>query len=361
MDANLIAHLDGMVARRATLTEQLTQSEVLNNPKTVRELSQELSSLEKVLKYYSDYQQQQKNILEAEQLTHSDNSEMRQFAAQELQESTRLCAELETELKRKLLLSTDADAEKNAYVEIRVGAGGEESSLFVADLLRMYIRYTERKHWKGEVVHSQSTSVGGYRIAVLRVEGASVYGALRFESGVHRVQRIPETESQGRIHTSACTVAVLQEAQEMEVPNLSKSDLRVDTYRASGAGGQHVNKTDSAVRITHLPTGISVECQQERSQLQNRIRAMALLQTHLLAQLKQGQEDEISAERRSLIGSGDRSEKIRTYNFPQARVTDHRINLTVHKLQAILDGELGDFIQALQQKHEDQLLNAPPS
>lgn len=358
MDTKLAARLDDMASRHASLSEELTRNEVLTDPDAVRQISQELASLEKVLKNYFAYQKLLANVLEAEQLLHSNESEIRQLANQELKEARQSCAKLESELRRKLLAQDDDDAHKNAYVEIRAGTGGDESSLFVTDLLRMYTRYAECEGWKCEIVNSHGTAVGGLRLVVMHVEGNGAYGALRFESGTHRVQRIPETESQGRVHTSACTVAVLQEAEEMELPDLDKSELRIDTYRASGAGGQHVNKTDSAVRITHLPTGISVECQQERSQLQNRIRAMALLKTHLLDKLKQEQEREISAKRRNMVGSGDRSEKIRTYNFPQARITDHRINLTLHKLQSVLDGNMGELINALQKRHEERALES---
>ena len=361
MDDKIVEKLDAMVSRKEELALEIAKPASLNDPNILRNLSKELSALDKILKDYNDYRRQKQTADEARQLVDSEDSEMRQLALQELTQANQQCEKLEQVLRRKLLVSHDTESNKNAYIEIRAGTGGDESSLFASDLLRMYMRYAEQCQWKAQIVNNQSSSVGGHKTVVVRMEGENVYGALRFESGVHRVQRVPETESQGRVHTSACTVAVLPEAEEMELPELDKSELRVDTYRASGAGGQHVNKTDSAVRITHLPTGISVECQQERSQLQNRLRAMALLQTHLLDKAKQEQEATLSAKRRNLIGSGDRSEKIRTYNFPQARVTDHRIKVTVHNLQGILDGGLDELIKVLRAHHEEQLINHPAS
>jgi peptide chain release factor 1 len=359
MDAKIIEKLDAMVLRKEALTHEISQPETMTKLDLLRELSQELSALDKVLKDYNDYQQQKQYADEALQMTHNEQGEMRDLALQEFNQANERCEELTEILRRKLLANDDTEHDKNVYLEIRAGTGGDEAALFATDLLRMYTRYAEQRNWKTEIVSSTPGSIGGYKSVVVYMTGKEVYGILRFESGVHRVQRVPETESQGRIHTSACTVAVLPEAKEMELPELDKTDLRIDTYRASGAGGQHVNKTDSAVRITHLPTSISVECQQERSQLQNKLRAMTLLKTLLLDKLKQEQEEALSAERRSLIGSGDRSEKIRTYNFPQGRVTDHRVKLTLHNLQGILDGDIEALSTTLQRRHEEQLLNAP--
>ena len=257
-----------------------------------------------------------------------------------------------------LLLPKDPNDDRNVILEIRAGTGGDEAALFAADLFRMYTRYSERKGFKVSVLTSSNIGIGGYKEIVAQVTGRDVFAVFKFESGAHRVQRVPETESQGRVHTSACTVAILPEADEIEAVEIKKADLRVDTYRASGAGGQHVNKTDSAIRLTHLPTGIVVECQDERSQHKNRARAMSLLQARILDGLQQKQSKEQSDLRRSLVGSGDRSERIRTYNFPQGRVTDHRINLTLYKIDEIMQGDLRQIIQPLVTEHQTEQLAA---
>jgi peptide chain release factor 1 len=282
------------------------------------------------------------------------DAEVRKLAREELTEARNWCEALERELEI-LLLPRDPNDERNVFLEIRAGTGGAEAAIFAGDLLRMYSRYAEREGWKTEIVSESGGEHGGYKEVVMRISGQDVYSRLKFEAGTHRVQRVPETEAQGRIHTSACTVAILPEVEEIEI-DINPADLRIDTYRASGAGGQHVNRTDSAVRITHVPTGIVVECQDERSQHKNRARAMSLLQSRIRAREEEKQQAEIAASRRLQVGSGDRSERIRTYNFPQGRVTDHRINLTLYKLDAVMEGDLDPVIEPLIQEHQAELL-----
>jgi len=282
---------------------------------------------------------------------------MRELGEAELIEGQRRCAELEDALQRALL-PRDPNDGRNLFLEIRAGTGGEEAALFAADLLRLYTRHAERQRWKVEIVSANESDLGGYREVITRISGAGAWSRLKFESGGHRVQRIPTTETQGRIHTSACTVAVMAEADELEALQLNSADLRIDTYRASGAGGQHINKTDSAVRITHLPTGFVVECQTERSQHSNKARAMAVLAARLNDARERERQMAEAATRRGLVGSGDRSERIRTYNFPQGRVTDHRINLTLYRLDAVMDGELDEIIDALTLEHQSEQLAA---
>jgi peptide chain release factor 1 len=257
---------------------------------------------------------------------------------------------------QKLLLPKDPNDDKNIFIEIRAGTGGDESALFAADLLRMYIRYAERQRWKTEIISASESDLGGYKEVILRLEGEQVYSKLKFESGGHRVQRVPQTETQGRIHTSACTVAVLAEADEIEAVQINPSELRIDTFRASGAGGQHINKTDSAVRITHLPTGIVVECQDDRSQHRNKDQAMKVLVSRIMDARTRAQHQKEAQERKSLIGSGDRSDRIRTYNFPQGRISDHRINLTLYKIDAMMDGDISELLGALSSEHQAELL-----
>ena len=280
---------------------------------------------------------------------------MKVFAQEEIEKGEEGIEEVETELL-KLLIPKDDDDEKNIFIEIRAGAGGDESALFVGDIYRMYTRYAERMGWKIEIISSNASEAGGFKEVVIKVMGSGVYAKLKFESGGHRVQRVPDTETQGRIHTSACTVAVLAEADEISDVDINPSDIRIDTYRASGAGGQHINKTDSAVRITHLPTGIVVECQDDRSQHRNKAQAMSVLAARIKDNQIKEQQNQIASERKSLIGSGDRSERIRTYNFPQGRITDHRINLTLYKVDYIMDGDLKDLIEALTSEHQADLL-----
>jgi len=282
---------------------------------------------------------------------------MRELGEAELIEGQRRCAELEDALQRALL-PRDPNDGRNLFLEIRAGTGGEEAALFAADLLRLYTRHAERQRWKVEIISANESDLGGYREVITRISGTGAWSRLKFESGGHRVQRIPTTETQGRIHTSACTVAVMPEADELEALQLNPADLRIDTYRASGAGGQHINKTDSAVRITHLPTGFVVECQTERSQHSNKARAMAVLAARLHDARERERQMAEAATRRGLVGSGDRSERIRTYNFPQGRVTDHRINLTLYRLDAVMDGELDEIIDALTLEHQTEQLAA---
>ncbi|MBD3647053.1 MAG: peptide chain release factor 1, partial [Pseudomonadales bacterium] len=315
----------------------------------------EYAEIEPVVLCYRDYQQKESDLEEARKLAQDQDEDMRAMAEDEL-------AKLEPEIEalndklQRLLLPRDPRDSNNIFLEIRAGTGGDEAALFAGDLFRMYLRYAELKSWKFEVLAERPGEHGGYKEVISRIEGKDVYGKLKFESGAHRVQRVPQTESQGRIHTSACTVAVLPEIDEIDEIEIDKNDLRVDTYRASGAGGQHVNKTDSAVRLTHLPTGIVVECQDERSQHKNRARAMSLLQAKLLDKAQKEQINEQAETRRDLVGSGDRSEKIRTYNFPDGRVTDHRINLTLHRLNQTMTGDLDPIISELIQEHQaDQL------
>ena len=280
---------------------------------------------------------------------------MADMAQEEITEGEAALLRLEDELQR-LLLPKDPDDERPAYVEIRAGTGGDESALFAGDLARMYTRYAANVGWKVEVMSASESEIGGYKEIVLRIEGENVYGALKFESGGHRVQRVPATETQGRIHTSACTVAVMPEPDEQQAITLNPADLRIDTFRASGAGGQHINKTDSAVRVVHIPTGIVAECQDGRSQHSNKAKALQVLQARIQEKERKEREAKEAALRKGLIGSGDRSDRIRTYNFPQGRLTDHRINLTLYKLLNIMEGDLGDVIQALQQAREAELL-----
>jgi peptide chain release factor 1 len=285
------------------------------------------------------------------------DAEMKDLAEEEMRACREEMARLEDELQRALL-PKDPNDERNLFLEIRAGTGGEESALFAGDLFRMYARYAERQRWKVEVVSQNPSDLGGYKEVILRLVGSGAYSKLKFESGGHRVQRVPETEAQGRIHTSACTVAVLPEADEVADVVINPAELRIDTFRASGAGGQHVNKTDSAVRITHLPSGIVVECQDDRSQHKNKAQALSVLAARIKDRQVREQEAKIASTRKSLVGSGDRSERIRTYNFPQGRVTDHRINLTLYKIDAIMDGDLDELVGALSAEHQAEQLAA---
>jgi peptide chain release factor 1 len=333
----------------------LSEADIINNQNKFRDLSKEYAELEPVVQGYQNYLNLLANIEEAKHLLVDGDADMKEMAEEELKDCEAQLEPMQLELQ-KLLLPKDPNDEKNCYLEIRAGTGGDEAAIFSGDLFRMYSRYAETQGWRVEILSQNEGEHGGFKEIISLVSGQGVYSKLKFESGAHRVQRVPETEAQGRIHTSACTVAVMPEADEMEEININKADLRIDTFRASGAGGQHVNKTDSAVRIVHLPTGLVIECQDERSQHKNRARAMSLLAT----KLKQAQEDaahkSLSDERRSLVGSGDRSERIRTYNYPQGRVTDHRINLTLYSLDAIMQGDLNPVVQPLANEYQaDQL------
>ena len=333
----------------------LSQPEVFSDQNRFRDLSVEYAQLEPLVKSWEDWQNTQESIEEAQLMLEESDPEMRQLAEDELQLSTSKLESLENQIQL-LLLPKDPNDDNNIFLEIRAGTGGDEAAIFAGDLFRMYQKYAEARNWPLEILSQNLGEHGGFREIIVRVAGQGAYSRFKFESGTHRVQRVPETESQGRIHTSACTVAILPEVEGVEEIEINPADLRVDTFRASGAGGQHVNKTDSAIRLTHLPSGIVVECQDERSQHKNKARAKSLLQAKLLEQEQSRQESEIAESRRVQVGSGDRSQRIRTYNYPQGRVTDHRINLTLYKLDEILGGQLDVLIDPLMQEHQADLL-----
>ena len=346
MKASILAKLDNLDDRYQEVAALLSDSETIADQNRFRDLSKEYAELEPVVKAYLDYRDVINNLQEAKLLLKDSDPDMRAMAQDELAEAETQRVPLELSLER-LLLPKDPNDEKNVFLEIRAGTGGDEAAIFSGDLFRMYSRFAEGKRWKVEVISESEGDHGGYKEIITRIVGKGVYSLLKFESGAHRVQRVPETESQGRIHTSACTVAVMPEADEQDAIEINKGDLRVDTFRASGSGGQHVNKTDSAIRLTHLPTGIVVECQDERSQHKNRAKAMSVLQARLNNAQSDAAAQEQSEQRKNLVGSGDRSERIRTYNFPQGRVTDHRINLTLYKLGEVMEGSLGEIVQPL--------------
>ena len=335
----------------------LADPDVIGDQNQFRNLSKEYSRLEPIIGLFQKYESISADIASAEEMANDSDDEIREMGQEELASLTATRDALQLELQ-KALIPPDPHDNSNIFLEIRAGTGGDEAAIFAGDLFRMYSRYAERMHWPMEVISAREGEHGGYKEIVSRITGSGIYGKLKFESGAHRVQRVPTTESQGRIHTSACTVAVLAEPDEVEQTDINTADLRVDTYRASGAGGQHVNKTDSAVRLTHLPTGIVVECQDERSQHKNRARAMSLLQARLLDAQVAEQQTEQAEQRKLLVGSGDRSERIRTYNYPQGRVTDHRINLTLYKLDEILEGGLDQVIQPLVNEYQADRLAA---
>ena len=355
MKASLLQRLDTLRERFEELSALLSDAEVISDQTRFRAYSREYAELEPTVQCYSQWLKVSADLEEARSLLKDSDPDIRAMAEDDAQSCSAALAELEAELNL-LLLPRDPDDERNVFLEIRAGTGGDEAAIFAGDLFRMYSRYAERRGWRIEVLSENPGEHGGYREVIARVDGQGVYAHLKFESGAHRVQRVPETESQGRIHTSACTVAVMPEPDEQAAIEINPADLRVDTFRASGAGGQHVFKTDSASRITHLPSGIVVECQEERSQHQNRAKAMALLQARLANQQREAQEKAISDTRRSLVGSGDRSERIRTYTFPQGRVTAHRINLTLYSLDSVIEGELDAVIEPLRREYQaDQL------
>ena len=344
------------LAKRMTeIDALLSREDAARDMNRFRALGQERAEIEPVVAGFHDYNRAQADLLAAQEML--AEPDMKVLAEEEIHDAKSRIESLEGELQR-LLLPRDPNDERNVFLEIRAGTGGDESALFAGDLLRMYMRYAERNRWKTELISESSSELGGYKEVIVRIEGAGAYSKLKFESGGHRVQRVPQTEAQGRIHTSACTVAVLAEADEIDDVKIDPSELRIDVFRASGAGGQHVNKTESAVRLTHLPTGIVVECQDERSQHKNRSRAMSLLRARLLEAEQQKQTAQQAQERKLQVGSGDRSERIRTYNYPQGRVTDHRINLTLYQLPAIVDGGLDDVIGPLQQEWQAEQLAA---
>lgn len=347
--------LESLVERFEEVQALLSDASVIADQEQFRNLSKEYAQLEPTVKCFRQFAQAQDDIDSAKEMMQEDDAEMREMAKEELQDAEQRIEALESELQI-LLLPKDPNDDHSCFLEIRAGAGGDEAAIFAGDLFRMYSRYAETQRWKLEVVSSNLGEHGGYKEIIVNVVGDGAYGVLKFESGGHRVQRVPETESQGRIHTSACTVAVLPEIPESEAIEINAGDLRIDTFRASGAGGQHVNKTDSAIRITHLPTGLVVECQDERSQHKNRAKAMSVLQARLNRMEQDKRDAEEASTRKSLVGSGDRSERIRTYNFPQGRVSDHRINLTLYKLDEVIEGDLNLIFEPIRQEYQADLL-----
>ncbi len=347
--------LESVSDRFEELAGLLSDPDIIGDQNQFRDLSKEYSRVEPVVALFREYQKLTAEIAAAEEMANDPDNEIREMGREELDGLTERQETVLVELQ-KSLIPPDPHDDANVFLEIRAGTGGDEAAIFAGDLFRMYSRFAETAGWSLEIISAREGEHGGYKEIISRVSGNSIFAKLKFESGAHRVQRVPETESQGRIHTSACTVAVLPEPDEIEAVAISPADLRVDTYRASGAGGQHINKTDSAVRLTHLPSGIVVECQDERSQHKNRARAMSLLQARLLDTQVAQQQAEHAATRKLLVGSGDRSERIRTYNYPQGRVTDHRINLTLYKLDEIVDGGLEQLIEPLVNEYQaDQL------
>ncbi|MEJ2345833.1 MAG: peptide chain release factor 1, partial [Gammaproteobacteria bacterium] len=355
MKPSISDKLERLNARFEEVGALLADPDVIGNQGQFRSLSQEYAQLSPLIDSFRRYRDAQAQHDSAREMLGEQDPALRELAQEEMHAAQERIEELEQELHLRLLPSDPHD-NSNIFLEIRAGTGGDEAALFAGDLFRMYTRYAEMHGWQVEIISDSPGEHGGHKEIISRIVGRGAYSRLKFESGAHRVQRVPETESQGRIHTSACTVAVMPEAEEIDDVTINSADLKVDTFRASGAGGQHVNKTDSAIRITHLPTGIVVECQDERSQHKNRARAMSLLQSKLLSAQREQQQSEQAATRRLLVGSGDRSERIRTYNFPQGRVTDHRINLTLYKLDEILQGNLDPVIDPLVQEHQADLL-----
>ncbi len=352
---SMMSKLESLRDRFEEVAALLSDAEVMADRESFTALSKEYAEIEPVVGCYRRAMQLEANIADNEQLLEEEDPEMRELAQQDIADCRAQLEDLTSELKR-LLIPKDPNDQSNVFLEIRAGTGGDEAAIFSGDLFRMYNKFAEQKGWRVEVMNERPGEHGGFKEIITRIEGKNVYSQLKFESGAHRVQRVPETESQGRVHTSACTVAVMPEVDEIDEIDIDKKDIREDTYRASGAGGQHVNKTDSAIRLTHLPTGTVVECQDERSQHKNRARAMSLLKARLLDAALTKQQDEQAANRRQLVGSGDRSERIRTYNFPQGRITDHRINLTLYKLDEVIEGDLGSVVEPLVQEHQADLL-----
>ena len=353
MKASIRQKLDLLVDRLDEIDRLLAAPDAAGDMDQFRKLTRERAEVEPVVLQFNAFRQAENDIVEAEAML--ADPDMKAFAEEEIAAARARLPELEVELQ-KLLLPKDPNDDKSVLLEIRAGTGGDESALFAGDLFRMYSRYAERQRWQVEVMSANESDLGGYKEIICRIGGYGAYSRLKFESGGHRVQRVPETETQGRIHTSACTVAVMPEADEVEDVNLNPADLRIDTFRASGAGGQHINKTDSAVRITHLPTGIVAECQDGRSQHANKASAMKVLAARIKDIQLREQQSRIASTRKRLIGSGDRSERIRTYNFPQGRVTDHRINLTLYKIASIMEGDMDEVLDALAAEHQADLL-----
>lgn len=357
MKESVYRKLESLVERYEEVQALLSDPSVISDQDRFRALSKEFSELEDVTKAFNAYRQAEDDLATAEEMLKEPDPEMREMAQEEFKAAKASLEQLDDDLQ-VLMLPKDPRDNNNVFLEIRAGTGGDEAAIFAGDLFRMYSRYAETQKWRVEVVSTNEGEHGGYKEIIANISGDGVYGKLKFESGAHRVQRVPETESQGRVHTSACTVAVLAEVPEAEAIQINPADLKVDTFRASGAGGQHVNKTDSAIRITHLPTGVVVECQDERSQHKNRAKALSVLASRLQQAEDEKRQAAEASERRNLVGSGDRSERIRTYNYPQGRVTDHRINLTLYRLDEIVSGELGAIIDPLVLEHQADLLAA---
>ncbi len=355
MKASIRHKLENLADRLQELDGLLSDPDIISKQNKFRGLSIEYADIKPVVDAFSAYTDAEKTLQNAQEMLSDPDPDMRALATEEMQEAKQQQQQLEQDLQF-LLLPKDPDDQCNVFLEVRAGTGGDEAAIFAGDLFRMYLRYAEQKKWSVEIISEHLGEHGGYKEVIAKVAGQNVYSEFKFESGGHRVQRVPETETQGRIHTSACTVAVMAEVEEIDAIEINPADLKIDTYRASGAGGQHINKTDSAIRITHLPTGTVVECQDERSQHKNRARAMSLLQARLLAAEREQQRVAEAETRRNLVGSGDRSERIRTYNYPQGRITDHRINLTLYKLNEIMAGQLHLLLDPLAHEHQMDLL-----
>jgi peptide chain release factor 1 len=357
MNKSVYQKLEILVERFEEVQALLSDPETLSNQEKFIALSKEFSQLESVTSVFNDYQTAEEDFSLAEEMLKDEDPEMREMAQEEFKSSKKAIEELAEQLQI-LLLPKDPNDNNNCFVELRAGAGGDEAAIFAGDLYRMYSRYCEKKGWRIEVMNTNESEQGGYKEVIFKVLGEGVYGQMKFESGGHRVQRVPETESQGRVHTSACTVVVMPEIPEADAIEINKADLKVDTFRASGAGGQHVNKTDSAIRITHIPTGVVVECQEQRSQHKNRAQAMSVLQARLQQAEDEKRRSEEESSRRNLVASGDRSERIRTYNYPQGRMTDHRINLTLYRLNEVLEGNLHLVLETIMLENQADLLAA---
>lgn len=355
MKPTIQAKLQTLVDHYEELKKHLSDPKVINDLNRYRDLSKEYSQLEPIVQMFVAYQTSQNELVEAKAMLEDEDPELQQLAKQEIKQIEESMVAVEEQLMLALL-PKDPHDDNNIFLEIRAGTGGDEAAIFAGDLCRMYMRYAEAKNFKVELMSESHGEHGGYKEVIMRILGRGAYSRFKFESGVHRVQRVPETEAQGRIHTSTCTVAVLPELEEIESVDINPTDLRIDTFRASGAGGQHVQKTDSAIRITHIPTGTVVECQDERSQHKNRARAMSLLKTKILSAQREKQQKQQAETRRNLVGTGDRSERIRTYNFPQGRLTDHRINLTLYQLPQIMEGDIEPIIEALSQEYNADLI-----
>ena len=355
MKTSLLSKLDQRAERLKEVGTLMNQESATADMNQYRKLTREHAELEPVVGLYAQWRDAQTDIKTAQEMMQDPS--MKAFAQEEIEAAQQRIAALELDLQ-KMLLPKDPNDDRNIFLEIRAGTGGDESALFAGDLLRMYSRYAERCRWQVEMVSESPSEIGGYKEVIVRLVGQGVYSRMKFESGGHRVQRVPATETQGRIHTSACTVAVMPEADEISDVDINPADLRIDTFRASGAGGQHINKTDSAVRLTHIPTGIVVECQDDRSQHKNKAQAMKVLATRIKDVQLRAQQASEAATRKSLVGSGDRSERIRTYNFPQGRITDHRINLTLYKLEMVMEGDLDELTNTLMAEHQTEQLAA---